>query len=98
MDDYKNLNGKTFQTKFKNNTKTRKLFFGRRNIYSESIFERFLKATEWTNKIDQTGEFDLLKTIWNTFELWDKPEILIMVCIQKCILIVFLTFFCKMYS
>lgn len=74
----------TFRENFENSPRIRKLFFGREDSESDSIFEKLLIKTDWIeNCSSDNDDSDLLKTIWNTFELWDKPEILIMVNIYN---------------
>jgi len=79
-----------FSKLLKNTDKIRKLVFGRKDLTSESFYEKF-----WSLNLDdkyaddQRSEDEMYKDdtflecayhIWNEFRLWEKPEILTMVC------------------
>lgn len=83
------LNTSNFKKKLKNTTKIRRLIFGRKDLNSESFFEKF-----WSIKIDDLDYdkelsddeifrdnqyLECVYNIWNEFRLWEKPEILILV-------------------
>jgi hypothetical protein len=59
---------------FKNTPEIRRLLFGRVTLQSKSIFESILS----------NGLFScLIGYIWNEFRLWEKPEILSLVSLNK---------------
>lgn len=92
MDNIQNsdsLNTSNFKKKLKNTTKIRRLIFGRKDLNSESFFEKF-----WSIKIDDLDYdkelsddeifrdnqyLECVYNIWNEFRLWEKPEIMILV-------------------
>ena len=68
----------------KNTDKVRKIVFGRKDLKSESIFEKFwsLKFDDKDSSDDDYKDAQFLECahhIWNELRLWEKPEFLVMV-------------------
>lgn len=70
----------------RNTPKIRKLLFGRKNLSSESFFEKFWSMKIINDQFDEDSSNEkmekyeeFLNYIWNEFRLWEKPEILTMV-------------------
>ena len=64
---------------FKNTSKIRKLFFGRKDLKSRSLFEDVLSKSELEGGLWDEGFTEVLSYIWSEFRLWEKPEIWTMV-------------------
>jgi hypothetical protein len=73
------INVDGFKEVFENKPKIRKLFFGRKDSSSKSIFEEILsKCVLRDDKWDEDyGQ--ILSHVWHEFKLWEVPEILTMV-------------------
>lgn len=83
------LEASNFKKILKNTTKIRRLIFGRKDLNSESFFEKF-----WSIQVDDLDYdkelsddeifrdnqyLECVYNIWNEFRLWEKPEIMILV-------------------
>lgn len=69
----------TFEKLFKNKPKIRRFLFGRKDLKSESLFEKILSLSNFQTEELVENFSDILKYLWNEFQLWDKPEILTLV-------------------
>jgi hypothetical protein len=73
------INLEHFKRKFKNNQKTCRLLFGRKDFNSQSLFEYIITLKNLAESDHYDSFLQILNYIWNEFGLKDKPEILIMV-------------------
>jgi hypothetical protein len=89
MPESDSVDTENFCRLLKNTDKIRKLVFGRKDLNSESFYEKFWSVNlddkdadneRSKDEIYKDGKF--LKCayhIWNEFRLWEKPEILTIV-------------------
>jgi len=62
-----------------NDPKVKRIFFGRKSVDQESIFERLFKGPFSSLEVIYLQFPKLLNHVWATFQFKDQPEILILV-------------------
>ncbi|XP_070498405.1 uncharacterized protein [Chironomus tepperi] len=72
-----------FKRHFKNNKKTFRLFFGRKDFKSPSLFEKIITMEKFAETEFYNNFLEILNYIWHEFGLKDKPEVLIMKNFQE---------------